>query len=278
MKRIYLFSIVIIFILTAMPATAQHYFGLYLNGSTPLNELKDSAYRNGIGFSMEYLSPTLIKAGNFEARVGAGIDFLHFGRSKKVEDLVFNTPNNDKGYSRLENYSFDIQIAPKFIYNAGKISPYIDLFTGIRGFYSTQTNTFNKQVQGYEKSSSNTLLQNAVVHSGGSVGLIYNLTSSVAFDLRFSYSTGAGIKFTDLGSARKDPAYESNILYRNTNTVKNSDLFIFRIGVLFKLERNENQITNSYENNYRYNYNVPQQPKKPAEVKPVPKPAPPVNY
>lgn len=269
---------VIAFCAFAIPSSAQHYIGFYANGAAPMNQLNDSGYRGGVGFSVEYLSPSLLPQTTdaFEFRLGAGIEFLHHGNSKKIKDLVFNTPNNDLGSVKLENLMFGFYVAPKFIYNTGKFSPYFDVMANLRVFNTYQINRFNNEVKGYERESSSPIIQNGVAHFGGSLGLMYRLHSNICFDARVSYTTGAAIKFSDLGSIAKDPAYESNISYR---TVKSpvSNVLVFRLGILFSIPPKDQKC---YDNNNNRSIDLtPATPKrKPAEVKPTPKPAPPVNY
>lgn len=267
-------GLVIAFCALAIPSSAQHYIGLYANGAAPMNQLNDSGFRNGAGFSVEYLSPSLFSQAPsaFEFRLGAGIEFLHHGNSKKIKDLVFNTPNNDKGSVKLQNLMFGFYVAPKFIFNTGKFSPYFDVMANFRVFNTYQINRFNKEVQGYERESSSPVIQNGVAHYGGSVGLMYRLHNNICFDARVSYTTGTAIKFADLGSIAKDPAFESNVSY---HTVKSpvSNMLVFRLGILFTITPKSQQ---TYDNDNRSIDLTPNTPaRKPAEVKPVPKPVPP---
>lgn len=280
MKKYYFISLFILGLGSA--ATAQHHIGFYLNGASPYNQLKDSGYRHGIGFSFEYLSPSLFAPKTrspFEVRIGAGIEFFHHGSSKKVENLVFNTPNNDLGSSKLQNQLFGFYVAPKFIFNIGRVSPYVDVFANARIFNSYQVNRFNREVQGYERTTSKPVVQNTAAHYGGSLGIIYNLGSRFAFDARVSYSTGSAINFVDLNSPTRDPDMASGIVYRKINTPV-SDMLTYRIGVLIKIDcthtsRPHNQ-TPRHENRIDYTPSTPTP--KPAEVKPMPKPTPPVNH
>jgi hypothetical protein len=279
MKKIYL--LLLAFAGFAAPASAQHYFGLYLNGANPMHQLNDSGYRNGIGFSMEYLSPSLFSSSAdrkpFEVRIGAGIEFFHHGTSNKIKDVVFDTPNNDLGSVKFQNQMFGFYVAPKFIFNVGRFSPYFDVFANARIFNSYQVNKFNKEVQGYERSSNKPVLQNSAAHYGGSLGIIYNLGNNIAFDLRVSYSTGGAINFVNLNSAAKDPDFKSNVKYSSVQSPV-SDMLTYRIGILFKLPKiTRSNTVNNNSNNY-INTTPSRPAPKPAQVKPVPLPPAPINY
>lgn len=277
MKKTFLLLLVA-FSLSAS-AQQEHYFGFYLNGLTPQSNLKDSGYRNGGGFSFEYLSPSLFQNYDrvMEVRLGAGMEFLFNGGSNKVKDLVFNTPNNDLGWSKFQNNMFGFYVAPKFIFNTGKVKPYFDMMGAVRLFNTYQVNEFNREVSGYERRSTKPVIENAVLHYGGSLGLLYELNKNVMFDMRFSYTTGSTIKYADLSSVRKDPAMQSNVIY-NTRTSPVSDVFVFRLGVLFTIDC-ESSCSNSYERKRHSEKNKsytlpgwsPPSP-KPADVKPIPLP------
>ncbi|HYG16788.1 MAG TPA: hypothetical protein VEC12_13610 [Bacteroidia bacterium] len=279
MRRLFTFPLALLFTALAFKAGAQHSLGIYLNGSTAQNQLRDSGYRDGVGFSVEYLSPSLLSLGKrFEVRVGAGFEFLHYGTSRRVENLVMGTPNNDLGSVKLQNQMVGFYVAPKFIFNTGNFSPYFDVFAAIRGFNSYQVTRLNQEVEGYERNSSKSVLENGVGQWGGSLGLLYHLNSNISFDARVSYSTGGTIKFTDLNSVMRNPDMQSDVKYRNI-TSPVSDLLVFRIGVLFRLKKCTDcttRYTPEPENNIII---TPSRPApKPVDVRPVPKPAPPVNY
>lgn len=248
-----------------------------------MDGLKDSNYREGVGFSIEFLSGSVYKTRNnlFEIRLGLGFEFLHYGSSDRVNDLVFDTPNNDLGSVRIRNRMTAFYFAPKFIFNTGRVSPYFDVFGASRSFYTNQLNRFNENVEGFERQSTSLLLRNSRAHYGGSLGVIYNLGSSVVFDARVSYSTGAGIKFIAENSLERDPNFDSNIRYRVVNAPV-SNILVFRLGVMLQIKKCKDCPKRSRTRRNRNIRNSPSRPKKkPAKVKPVPKPSEPekpINY
>ena len=48
--------------------------GLYFTGSCPQKSLQNLGYKNGLGFSLEYLSNQLIKKESFSLRLSIGFD------------------------------------------------------------------------------------------------------------------------------------------------------------------------------------------------------------
>lgn len=245
-----------------------------------MDELKDSNYKEGIGFSIEFLSGSLYKTKNnlFEIRLGLGFEFLHIGSSKPVDNLVFNTPNNDLGSVRIQNRMTAFYVAPKFIFNTGRVSPYFDLMGVSRSFYTNQVNKFNENVDGYERQTTDLLLRNGRAHYGGSLGLMYKLGKSIVFDARVSYTQGAGIKFIAENSVEKDPDFESNIKYKVVQA-PSSNILVFRLGVMFKISTCKDCPKRSGGTRTNRIRNSPSRPKKkPAKVKPVPKPDKPINY
>lgn len=284
MKKLFTVLIISVFALSYTSTKAQPYLNFYLNGSCPMDGLRDSNYRDGLGFSIEFLSPSIFKTKNnrFEVRLGMGFEFLHYGTSRKVRDLTFDTPNSDLGSVKIKNQMTGFYIGPKFIFNFGRVSPYLDVFGASRSFFTNQINEFNETVPGYEKRSTSLLLRNGRAHYGGSFGVIYNLGSGFAFDARVSYSTGTGIKFIDLNSVTRDPDYESNIKYKVTNTTV-SNVLIFRVGVLLQIKKCKDCPKRSSGSRRSNTISpAPSRPKKqPAKVKPVPKqpePEKPINY
>lgn len=275
MKKFFTVLLLSILFFSVDSAKAQPYLNFYVNGSCPMDGLKDSNYREGIGFSVEFLSGSLYKTKNnlFEIRLGMGFEFLHYGTSKRVTDLTFDTPNGDLGSTRIRNRMTAFYIGPKFIFNTGRVSPYLDVFGASRSFYTNQINRFNENVEGFERQSTELLLRNSRAHYGGSVGAIYNLGRNVAFDARVSYSTGNGIKFIEENSVERDPNFESGVRYRVVNAPV-SNILVFRLGVQLKIQKCKDCPKRSRRTptNRRIN-NSPSRPKKkPAKVKTVPKP------
>lgn len=249
-----------------------------------MDEFKDSNYQEGVGFSIEFLSGTLYKTKNnfFQIRLGLGFEFLHYGSSNRVNDLVFDTPNSDLGSVRIRNRMTAFYFAPKFIFNTGRVSPYFDLMGVSRSFYTNQVNRFNENVDGYERQTTTRLLKNGRQHYGGSLGLMYNLGRSVVFDARVSYTQGRGIKFIAENSVERDPNFVSNVRYRVVQT-PSSNILVFRLGVMLKIQKCKDcpKRSSRRRRTNRIN-NSPSRPKKkPAKVKPVPKPVEPdkpINY
>lgn len=285
MKRLYTIIITGLALFSFSQTNAQPYLNFYFNGSCPMDALKDSGYKHGLGFSIEFLSADLIKskANRIELRLGMGFEFLHYRSSKPVKDLVFNTPDNDLGSVKFNNQMGGFYIGPKFIVNMGKISPYIDVFAATRTFSSHQVNTFNKEVPGYDRNTDYRLAWYRRPHYGASLGLMYNLGKSAVFDLRVSYSMGGDMKFIDLNSPERHPDYESNIKYRYIHSPV-SNILIYRVGIMLRLGRCKDCPRRSSTPGQRSVSTPAPTPaptskpkptstpkKKPAELKPVPK-------
>ena len=252
--------------------------GFYFNSSLAGNRLKDSGYRNGVGFAVEYLSRPLFRTRNtiFEIRLGMGYEHIQYGRSRKTEDVIFDTPGNDKGWVRLKNTMNAFYISPRFIINAGAIRPYAEVLGGMRAFNTFQQNTFYHEVEDYDKSTSDMIIHNRRIwHYGYSAGIMVELSKYVLFDLRVTHSKGSGISFVNLRTVEKDPAFQSNVRY-NTVNVAASDIFMVKAGFVIKLQRSSSQPTTAdqqYEEP-QAPAETPETPKKPAKVKPVPNPPP----
>lgn len=310
-KHIYLlFSIPVLLAAGSQLKAQSGMLGFYLNGSRPLNEFKDSNYRNGLGFSIEYLSRPLFKtrANWFEVRLGLGWEYFYQG-GKKADSLIFNTPNEDQGFVEIKNEMQSLYIGPKFVFNLGRISPYVDVFGAMRTFTSWQKNEFYNNVEGYEKYSNKRLMKTALGHAGASVGFLYNLSRTAVFDFRVSYTHGGAVSYVNLPTVGKDPDFANNIKYQSIKSPV-SDMLIFRVGINLRFHKLPDKnppatsaptpastvpaSTTPQQPAYtppaqqpkpRSQQNPepavkpaptppPAPPKKPAEVKPIPKPAP----
>ena len=108
-------KILFIIFFISFEINAQHYLGFYLNGSTPQKSLADSGYKNGLGFSFEYLSDKLVKKKYFNIRIGIGFDIQSHGH-KRIDSISAEDKNNpnislkEKGFLLSRNNSFVLNL------------------------------------------------------------------------------------------------------------------------------------------------------------------------
>jgi hypothetical protein len=239
MKKIIL-SFFVVFGL-ARPMVAQHYLGIYFGGSSPTGQLKDSGFSNGFGYAVEYLSPSLFSGSvlkkPFEIKIGAGFERFVQGNSKKIDDVVMGTPNNDLGSVKFQNRMFGIYVAPKFIINFDRFSPYADLFIGALTYRSYQVSTLNNTVKDYKRVSSKGVLGNDFkLHTGVSIGCMYNLSKTVVFDARVSYTKSGAVEFANFNTITRDPNYNTFVYCRAIDS-PSANMVTYRVGILYKLPR-----------------------------------------
>ncbi len=229
--------------------------GFYFNASSPQKSLQNLGYKNGLGFSFEYLSNQLIKKESFSLRLSIGLDAQWHGH-KNIDSIIFNTSNNDKGYSRFENLCSGLFLGPKFTFNYGLWEPYFELNLALRQFITNQINTFYKAPIDYQKSTSTLILSNNTNHYGLGFGTLYHITGNILFDMRVSYSNGTKTDFVNLNSVSLAKNGVENFDYKimKANT---SDLLFYRIGFIFHLQKNKNDSPNTFFNSSPTNVKKP---------------------
>ena len=240
--------------------------GLYFTGSCPQKSLQNLGYKNGLGFSLEYLSNQLIKKESFCLRLSIGFDAQWHGH-KNIDSITFNTPNNDKGYSRFENSCVGLFLGPKFTFNYGLWEPYFELNLAFRQFMTNQISTFYKEPIDYQKSTSTSILSNNTNHYGLGLGSLYHITDNILFDMRVSYSFGTKTDFVSLNSVSLGKngvdSYDYKIMKANA-----SDLLFYRIGFIFHLKKNKNVSSNTFD----YSSPIERTNSQNTRKKPVPNP------
>lgn len=287
------FTLLFLVLLLAGASKAQPYLGLHFIGSSPINTFCDSAYRNGYGFNMEFFSNNLIRnqvnPNALGLRFGLGVDFQGAGKEKR--SVILNTPNSDPGKEKLSNSHIGLSATLRLSFLEEKrVSPYIDGFVGLRGFYSHRELSLDKHNPEYESTSSEQLFSVGTTRYGASVGAMYRLNSVISIDTRFTYSAGSAGNWLNLNSVNQQ---DNVVSYRVSNTT--TDLFMYNIGFVFRInpsmrdnddEAPVNPVTPDEEieetptptpRKRRSETITPSPtptPKKPLEVKPTPPPAP----
>ncbi len=279
---------------------AQPYIGLHFIGSSAQNMFCDSAYRHGYGFNMEFFSNNLLRntvnPNALDLRYGFGFDIQGAGREKR--SVILSTPNNDPGKEILKNSHLGVSATMRLTFLGEKrVSPYLDGFVGLRGFYSHRELTIDKPNPDYETSTSEQISMAGTTRYGGSVGIMYGLNRVISVDTRVTYSAGSAGNWVNLNTVNQQ---DNIVSYRISNTT--TDLFIYRVGFVFNLNPKPRETSNTIVNPVTpTDTTVPVQPatpvvtpkkkrnvdvtpsptpapapspKKPLEVKPLPPPAP----
>lgn len=297
MKKLLLFS----FLFFLSGGIKAQYIGMHFIGSSAQNMFCDSAYRHGYGFNMEFYSNNLLRKSvnpnALDLRFGIGFDIQGAGKEKRA--VILNTPNSDPGKEKLSNSHIGITANMRLTFLGEKrLSPYLDGFVGLRGFYSHRELTIDDPNPDYETSTSEQLLSTGTTRYGASFGMMYRLNRVVSVDTRVTYSAGSAGNWLNLNTVDQK---DNIVSYRVSNTT--TDLFIYRIGFVFNLNPTPretsstpivNPVTPSDTNaivqpvtpvetpKKKRNVDVTPSPtpsptptpKKPLEVKPLPPPAP----
>lgn len=214
---------------------AQPYIGLHFIGSSAQNMFCDSAYRHGYGFNMEFFSNNLLRhsinPNALALRFGFGFDFQGAGREKR--SVILNTPNSDPGKETLKNSHIGASANMRLTFLGEKrVSPYIDGFVGLRGFYSHRELSIDKPNPDYETSSSEQLFSTGTTRYGASFGMMYRLNRVISVDTRVTYSAGSAGDWLNLNTVTQQ---DNVVSYHVSNTT--TDLFMYRVGFVFNLGR-----------------------------------------
>lgn len=252
---------------------AQPIIGFHLLGSQPLNQFKTQNYREGIGFDFEFFSGNLIAKNDETAkigfRVGGLIEFQAAGRERFK--VTLNTPNNDRGTLRVANNHFGLLLAGRLsAFDNERVTPYLDGFIGPRIFSTEEIIDADRRIRGYENETRRNIIDRGALHRGLAVGLLFNINSDVSIDARFSYSKGDAARWTDLDNTRKS-GNEMVYAFKNSAT----DLYLFRLGVVFKIrdwQNSSSRSSNEVRPDSRFYIPWQSRPAKPLELKPNPKP------
>lgn len=257
-----------IFALVAQFSQAQPYGGFHLLGSAPLGQFNAGNYREALGVDFEFFSNNLLRhavnPNKLDFRIGGGMEIQAAGREKF--DVTLNTPNSDAGVLSLNNDHFGFLAIGRFTFRGEqKFTPYADIFGGARIISSYEMLRPKKNVSGYENETRKTLFDRGALHYGLSLGAIYQFNSIVGLDMRLTYSKGSNAPFVDLSSAYQE-GNTARYTIRNTQT----DLFLFRVGVIFRIHEwhSSSDEYDSSPNPVRPYSNSPAP--RPLEVKPVP--------
>lgn len=228
--------LILLFFGICVHASAQNNtLGIYGNAFLPGNDLKKAGWKYGGGFSFEFISQDLVAKKTLPLHVylGGGVD-VNFAGSKKVDSVVFNTPNNDKGYVTLSNNVIGIWVGPRVGLRVGNWEPYFDVHLAARGFGSELSNTFYRTPAGYTSSSSSSGQTVSRGMWGGAVGLMYVFKNGFRFDLRYSYAQAAGFNSTDIRTLKYDATQTTPISYGKT-PVSLTEMGLIRIGFMIPL-------------------------------------------
>ncbi len=223
------YFIAFLFVFAAFGLQAQS-FGFGFIGTTPKGELKQNGYGTGGGIALEMGTAVLPKfsKGIIETRLMGALDLQCLGYSKKIEDVVLPSKNNDMGTVQFENTSVGFSIGPRFSFNTGsRLTPYAGVFGSFRIFSSFRHNTFYDE----EKTAKSENVYNASrLQVGISGGALYRVGKRTYLDFRVSYAQGSGIQYVNLYDSWKDE--DGTIRYRMDKS-KAVGLLSVQIGLQF---------------------------------------------
>jgi hypothetical protein len=209
--------------------------GIYGNAFLPGQDLKRPDGNMEVALSFEFISEDLVAKKNLPLHVylGGGVD-VNFTGSKKVDSVVFRSPNNDKGYVTLSNNVVRSLGESSHWITVGNREPYFDAHVAARGFGNELTNTFYRTPVGYNSSSSSSGQTISRGMWGAALGIMYVFKSGFRFDLRYSYAQSKGFNSADIRTLKSDVTQSTPISYTKTS-IALTEIGMIRIGFMIPL-------------------------------------------
>lgn len=209
----------------------------------PVMDLYAALPLQGIGAGMGFgvFSKALVleessRKQKLELRLGGDFYFVQYGY-KKLGTMALAAPQNGEAKVSLNQHNFGLNAVARFSLTSEKarLSPYLDLFAGMRGF-STGMNIRPLNYQpGYEENTSRNLSTTTHRNYGASLGLLYRVNKQISINTALMYSTSRQSgQIENIHAARID----GNAI-RIDKTGTPLDFMVLKLGVSFSIEKSE---------------------------------------
>lgn len=173
------------------------WIGIHFTAQQPQSiELKDDTRQNA-GFNFQIMSHKLVTPGPFAAYVGFDFGAMWTGRGAK-SGVALDNSNQDSGFTRLSNHSFDFFARGHFEYTQFRLKPYINVFAGPRVFGTSQYTEAYRHKTDYENSSNNNAYTSASWMYGAGVGARLRISKYTSLDVRYEFMQGTETSLVDV--------------------------------------------------------------------------------
>jgi hypothetical protein len=157
-------------------------------GAIPVN----GGWGFGFGFFSKPIFLEQIKPGKtVKVCIGTDIYFLQNAYKELGIRPLLAPQSGDASISITQN-NFGFNLVGRFLFEySNGITPYVDIFTGVRGFSTDLRIKPLKVQEGYEESTSINISEVVHWNYGATVGLLYALGKSVKLNVGFMYTTSS---------------------------------------------------------------------------------------
>lgn len=191
----------------------------------------------GIGvFSKALILEESSRKNRLELRLGGDAYFVQYGY-KNLGTMALASPQNGEAKITLNQHNFGFNAVARFSFVSEKarLSPYFDLFAGMRGFTTGMNIRPLNYQPGYEENTSRNLSTTTHLNYGASLGLLYAVNKNLSINSALMYSTSnVSGQIENIHAARID----GNAI-RIDKTRTPMDFFVVKLGVTFLIEKSE---------------------------------------
>lgn len=171
-----------------------------------------------------------------EVRFGGDFYFTQYAH-KKLGTVPLAAPQNGEAKVSMSQMNFGVNAVARFLLvsEPDKFSPYLDLFTGLRGFSADMTIRPTSYQPGYDESTSTNLSTFTQWNYGATLGLMYSITKNIKLNTGIMYTTSNHQGSIDNVKAAR--IAEGNVYTDKAATPR--DFFVLKAGITFLVDKKE---------------------------------------
>ncbi len=193
----------------------------------------------GMGFGMFSKGLELERLSSkqrLELRFGGDFYFTQYAH-KKLGTVPLVAPQSGEAKVSMSQTNFGLNAVARFILvsEPDKFSPYLDLFTGIRGFSADMNVRPTSYQPGYDESTYSNLSTFTGWNFGASFGLMYSITKNIKLNTGIMYTTSN--RQGEIDNIKSARIAEGNVYTYKSATPR--DFFVLKAGITFLVDKRE---------------------------------------
>lgn len=171
-----------------------------------------------------------------EVRFGGDFYFTQYAH-KKLGTVPLAAPQNGEAKVSMSQMNFGMNAVARFalVSETGKFSPYLDLFTGMRGFSADMTIRPTTYQPGYDESTHSNLSSFTQWNYGATLGLMYSITQNIQLNTGLMVTTGN--RPGQIDNVKTARIAEGNVYTEKSSTPR--DFFVLKVGITFLVDKKE---------------------------------------
>ncbi|MDI1354145.1 MAG: hypothetical protein PSX36_04460 [bacterium] len=196
-------------------------------------------------FTLEQFSPVT----KLQLRFGADFYCLQ-NLHKNLGTVPLVAPQTGDAKVKINQNNYGFNVVARFLISTdnGKLTPYLDVFTGLRGYSSNLIITPIQYQSGYESSSSTNLSSTAHWNYGATIGLMYSLNSWAIINTGIMYATTN--QFGEMVNVSTAKVEGGTVITENQSTPKNA--IVFKVGFTFLIKKGTGGCSERGSTNYGF--------------------------